>query len=110
MANTALIDIACHGHLDVVRYLVEAKATVDARGEGGKTALEWAREKNKRDVTEYLTKASAKKAGWPRKQKQRSYEDSKSKSKYSYRTQGPEDRRNTSGYQRRCRDELGRWC
>ncbi len=54
VSNKALIDAAHDGNLDVVEYLVEKGADVNARDNNGSTPLDHARKNNHPDVVNYI--------------------------------------------------------
>jgi ankyrin repeat protein len=57
--RTALIMAAAKGHLDIVTFLVEhMKAKVSLKDAMGRTALDHARECDKEDVVEYLSRTA----------------------------------------------------
>lgn len=55
----ALLMAACHGHIDVVRWLVEHDARVDSSDEFGETALLWAAGAGHLEIVRYLVQHCA---------------------------------------------------
>ena len=53
--DTPLILTASNDKMDTVRALVEAGCDITIRGEKNKTAAEWAKEKGRHAIAEYLT-------------------------------------------------------
>ena len=53
--NTPLILAAINNKMDTVRALVEAGCDITIRGEGNKTAADWAKQQGHHDLAEYLT-------------------------------------------------------
>ena len=52
--DTPLIIAAYFGKIDAVRLLLEAKADVSIRGDGSKTALEWAKKRGHQAIVALL--------------------------------------------------------
>lgn len=59
---TALMVAAKHGHLDSVKYLLENGADVTIKDMHGKTALDYAQQSKKQDVTNLVQKYMEKKS------------------------------------------------
>ena len=55
LGDTPLILAANRNKMDTVRALVEAGCDITIRGEGNKTAADWAKQQGHHDLAEYLT-------------------------------------------------------